>query len=88
MGNVTATLLLVIGYPLALGVLTRLRSVLAGRRVWWFVALEAATASITAGWLLHGRLLPATVNAAALAGFAVAWLVTGLRVGPPANNPS
>ncbi len=76
-GNVTASVLLVIGYPLALGVLTRLRPVLAERRVWWFVALEAATASITAGWLLHGRLLPAAINGAALAGFGMAWLVTG-----------
>jgi hypothetical protein len=76
-GNVTASVLLTIGYPLALGVLTRLRSVLAERRVWWFVALEAATASITAGWLLHGRHLPAALNGAALAGFAIAWLVTG-----------
>ena len=76
-GNVTASALLVIGYPLALGVLARLRPVLAERRVWWMVVLEAATASITAGWLLHGRPLPAALNGAALAGFAIAWLVTG-----------
>ncbi len=82
----TASVLLVIGYPLALGVLTRLRPVLAERRVWWFVALEAATASITAGWLLHGRPLPAALNGTALAGFAIAWLVTGQRVGPPARK--
>jgi len=74
---VTASVLLAIGYPLALGVLTRLRPVLAERRVWWFVALEAATASITAGWLLHGRPLAAAINGAALAGFAIAWLITG-----------
>jgi hypothetical protein len=84
--NMTASVLLVIGYPLALGVLTRLRPVLAERHVWWFVVLEAATASITAGWLLHGRPLPAAVNGAALAGFAIAWLVTVERVGPPAKN--
>ncbi len=82
----TASALLVIGYPLALGVLTRLRPVLAERRVWWFVALEAATASITAGWLLHGRPLPAVINGVALAGFAIAWVVTGRRVGPPARK--
>ena len=85
-GNVTASVLLVIGYPVALGVLTRLRPVLAERRVWWFVALEAATASITAGWLLHGRLIPAALNGAALAGFAIAWLVSGQRVGPAARK--
>ena len=86
MGKVTASVLLVIGYPLALGVLARLRSVLAERRVWWFAALEAATASITAGWLLHGRHLPAAVNGAALVGFAIAWRITGQRAGPPARK--
>ena len=79
MGKVTASVVLVIGYPLALGVLLRLRSVLAERRVWWFAALEAATVSIATGWLLRGRLLPAAVNGAAFVGFAIAWLVTGQR---------
>ncbi len=64
----------------------RLRSVLAERRVWWFAALEAATVSIAAGWLLHGRLLPAAVNGAAFVGFAIAWLVTGQRAGPQVKN--
>lgn len=77
----TASVLLVMGYPVALGVLTRLRSVLAERRMWWFVALEAATASLTAGWLLEGRPLPAAVNGTALVGFAFAWLITGHRAG-------
>jgi hypothetical protein len=62
------------------------RPVLAERRVWWFAALEAATASITAGWLLHRRLLPAAVNGAALVGFAIAWLITGQRAGPGAGK--
>ena len=74
-----ASMLLVIGYPVAVGVLARLGPVLAERRVWWFVALEAGTASITFGWLLHRRLLPAAVNATALVGFAVAWLIAGWR---------
>jgi hypothetical protein len=78
---VTATVLLVIGYLVALGVLTRLRSVLAERRVWWFVALEAATASIIAGWLLDRRPLAAAINSTALVGFAFAWLITGHRAG-------
>jgi len=83
---VTANVLLALGYPMALGVLARLKPVLAERRVRWFVALEAATASITAGWLLHGRPLPAVLNGAALVGFAVTWFVTGQRVGPPARK--
>jgi hypothetical protein len=82
---VTSYVLLVVGYPVALGVLARLRPVLTERRIWWFVALEAATASITAGWSLHGRPLPAVLNGAALVGFAAVWFVTGQRVDPPAR---
>ena len=78
----TASVLLLIGYPFALGVLARLRAVLVERRVWWFAVLEAATASITAGWLLHRRPVPAAVNGAALVGFAIAWLITGRHAGP------
>lgn len=85
-GKVMASLLLVVGYPLALGVLARLRPVFAERRVWWFTALQAATASITAGWLLLGRPVPAALNGAALAGFAIAWLITGQRARRPARN--
>ena len=81
-----ASVLLVIGYPVAVGVLVRLRPVLAERRVWWFLALEAATASITAGWLLHGRPLAAAVNGAALVGFAMTWLITGQRADPRARK--
>jgi predicted cobalt transporter CbtA len=83
-----ASVLLVIGYPVALGVVARLRPVLAERRVWWFAALEAATAGITAGWLLHRRPLPAALNGAALVGFAIAWVITGQRAGPREAKPS
>jgi hypothetical protein len=86
MGNVTASVLFVIGYPLALGHARPLRHVLAEARVWWLAALEAATASITVGWLLHGRPLPAVVNGAALVGFAIAWLMTGQRAGSPVRK--
>ena len=75
----TAYVLLVVGYPLALGVLVRLRPVLAERRVWWLASLEAATASIAVGWFLLGRPLPAALNGAALVVFALAWLITGRR---------
>jgi len=76
---VKATLLLVIGYPVALAVLARLRSVLAERRTWWFAVLQAATAAIMVGWWLQGRMVAVLVNGAALAGFSVAWLLTGRR---------
>jgi len=82
----TAVVLLLIGYPVALATLARLRLVLAERRVWWFAALEAATAGIVAGWSLKGRLLAALLNGAALAGFAIAWFVTGRRPRPPVSQ--
>lgn len=66
LGNVIAFVLLVIGYPMALAMLARLRSMLVERRVWWFAALEAATASIAVGWLLYGRPLATVVNGLAL----------------------
>jgi hypothetical protein len=84
--HVTGAVLLMVGYPLALGVLGRLRPVLAERRVWWFVVLEAATAGITAGWLLRRRPLPAVVNGAAVVGFAIAWWITGRSAGLGAEN--
>lgn len=80
--DVTAVALLVVGYPVALGMLARLRSTLQERRVWSFTALEAAMASIVAGWSLYGRPLAALVNGAALAGFAIAWSISGRRARP------
>ncbi len=85
-GNVTAFVLLAIGYPVAIAMLARLRPVLAERRVWWFAALEAAMASIVVGWLLHGRPLAALFNGAGLTGFAMAWLISGRRARPPARK--
>ena len=85
-GNMTAFVLLVIGYPVALAMLARLRPVLAERRVWWFAALEAAMASIVAGWSLRGQSLAALINGAALVGFAIAWLITGRRTRPPTRK--
>ena len=70
---------LVVGYPVAVGVLTRLGRVLRERRLPWFVALEAATGCIVVGWSLRGKPLPALVNGAALVGFALAWRATGRR---------
>lgn len=86
--NVTAIVLLVIGYLVALAVLARLKPVLAERRLWWFVALEGATASIVAGWLLHGRPAAALFNGAALVGFAVAWVITGRRARQKPRGPT
>ena len=75
----TAIVLLVVGYPVALAVLVRLRPVLVERRVWWFAALEAGMTSIVVGWLLHGRPLAALFNGAGLVALAAAWLIVGRR---------
>lgn len=72
-------ILLVVGYPVALAVLARLRPVLAERRVWWFLLLEAAMASIVAGWWSRGQPVGVVVNGAAAVGFGIAWRITGSR---------
>ncbi len=74
-----AVVLLVVGYPVALVVLARLRPVLAERRVWWFLVLEAAMASIVAGWWLKGQSVGVVVNGAAIVAFGIAWCITGSR---------
>lgn len=72
--------LLAVGYPVAVAVLVRLVPVLRERRRRWFLALEAATASVAAGWGLRGRTIPMVLNAAAVVALAAAWWATGRRV--------
>jgi hypothetical protein len=72
-------LLLVVGYPIALAVLARLRPVLAERRMWWFFVLEAAMTSIVAGWWSMGQLVGVVVNGAAAVGLGIAWRITASR---------
>jgi hypothetical protein len=69
--------MLVLGYPVALGVLARLRPVFRERRRTWFLALEVAMLLISLGWLLLGRAIGPIINGAALVAFAVAWVRTG-----------
>jgi hypothetical protein len=71
--------LLVVGYPVAVGVLARLVPVLRQRRRRAMVALEVATVGIAAGWGLRGQPAGVASNAAAFVGFAVAWWWTGRR---------
>ena len=72
-----AVVLLVVGYPVALGVLARLRPVLRERRRGWFLTLEATMLLISVGWLLLGRAVGPIINGAALVAFAAAWWWTG-----------
>ena len=75
----TANLLLVAGYVVALPVLARLRAVFAERRVRWFTALEAAMVSIVAGWWLRQQPIGVVINAAGAVGFGLAWRIAGRR---------
>ena len=72
-----------VGYPLAIAGIFRLRRAFRRREPGWVVAEEAGVAAIVAGWLLAGRLSrygpAAAVNAAWGVGLAAAWLVTGRR---------
>ena len=85
---VGAIVLLAVGYTVAVALLARLRPVLAERRVWAFVALEAAMAGIVVGWMLRGRPAAAGFNAAALAGLFAAWVVSGRRGRSRLGSPS
>ncbi len=68
-----------VGYPVALLVIARLRAVFKERRTSWFVAEEAATAAIVAGWVIEGRRSAVVVNSAWGVGLAVAWFLTGRK---------
>jgi hypothetical protein len=69
----------VVGYPVALVVIARLRAVFRERRTAWFLAEEAATAAIVAGWAIVGRWPAVVVNALWGVGLAIAWVLTGRR---------
>ena len=53
--------------------LARIRPVFAERRTRWFVALEAAMATITLGWWLRGQAIGVIINGAALVALVVGW---------------
>ena len=74
-----STALLALGYPLAVAVLVRFRSVLRRRDHRSFAALEVGTAAIAMGWALRRRPSAAVVNAFFFVAFGVAWWATGRR---------
>jgi hypothetical protein len=74
--------MLMVGYPVALVVLARLRPVLRERWRTWFLALEAAMVLISVGWILLGRAIGPLINGAALIAFAAVWVRTGRRRAP------
>jgi hypothetical protein len=71
--------LFAVGYPVAIAVIVRLVPVFRERRTTWFLAEEAGTAAIVAGWAIAGRWPAVAINAAWGVGLAIAWFVTGRR---------
>lgn len=71
-----STALLVCGYPLATWAALRFVPMWRQRRVRRFLAFEAGTAAVVAGFLLRRRNFEAGVNAAILAGLALAWVAS------------
>ncbi|CAN5137925.1 hypothetical protein BH18ACT4_BH18ACT4_05860 [soil metagenome] len=86
--TVVGVILLVVGYPVAVVMVTRLVPILRQRRWRWFVALEAATACIIVGFAVLGEPLGAVLNGAAFAGFAFSWWGRGRRAPVPALSSS
>jgi len=62
-----------VGYPVAIVVIARLKAVFRERRTSWFWAEEAGTAAIVAGWALVGRWPAVVVNALWGVGLAFMW---------------
>ncbi len=77
--NPLRVVLHVVGYPVALFVIVRLRDVFRERRTRWFLAEEAATAAIVAGWALEGRAAGVVINSVWGVGLAGAWFASGRR---------
>ncbi len=77
--SLAATLLHIVGYPVAIAVIARLRPVFRERRKRWFAAHEAAVACIVAGWALRGRAGGVAINGAWLVIAAAGWVITGRR---------
>jgi len=70
------------GYPVALVVIARLVPVFRERRTRWFLAEEAATAAIVAGWAIEGRTSGVVINSTWGVVLGLAWLITGRRRQP------
>lgn len=73
--------LLGVGYPVAIGVLTRFVPVVRERRWPWLAAHHAAVLAIVAGWALRGEAPAAAVNASWLAASSL-WYAVGGREQP------
>lgn len=76
-------LLLLVGYPVAVAGIVRVRHAFRHRKTAWFLLEEAGTVAIVAGWFLSGLgdrgRRAAAINAVWGLGLAAAWIITGRR---------
>lgn len=71
-----------LGYPVAIGVITRFVPVVRQRRGRWLAAHHGAMVAIVAGWALRGEVAPAVFNASWLAASSLWYLKGGDRPAP------
>ncbi|MDQ6797021.1 MAG: hypothetical protein M3011_03170 [Actinomycetota bacterium] len=71
--------LLVAGYAVAAWALARAVPMYRERRRRRFLAAQAGTAAVAAGWALRGEPVRSALNAAMVAVLAAAWWISGLR---------
>ena len=62
--KVVSLVLLALGYPTAIAVLTRWIPVVREQRTRWFAAHQAGVAAIVAGWAIRGRTQGVIINGA------------------------
>lgn len=72
------TALFAVGYPLAVGVITRFAPIVRRRRAGWLAAHHVAMTAIIAGWALRGEATGVAINTAWLAGSSL-WYAAGRR---------
>jgi hypothetical protein len=70
-------LLFICGYSMALPLTCVVRRIVRRRWLRSFLALEAGTGLIVAGWVRSRQPVPTAINAAALVGFASWYALTG-----------
>ena len=74
---------LIVGYPLAIAMLTRWLPIVRQQRTRWFLAHEAGVASIVTGWLIRGRTQGVVVNGSWLVVAAAWYILAGRRRSRP-----
>lgn len=84
--NLVRIVLHAIGYPVAIVVIARLVPVFRERRTRWFVAEEAATAAIVAGWVIEGRKSAVIINSLWGLGLAFMWYLRRPKAPPQRNS--